>query len=205
MKRFLILAVVVFLGAGSKLFADDYIAPAWRGDEGSTMQVWEFSEFDFTPAPDIVRNPYGDPLLWADSHGWIPTMDCRQGIWPLSGEIDVYIPNRPEILPEKRIWLQLVWKPGDQYNPYLPDAPMVGVVPFDKMVVTRTDTPADCGWTYSIFAIDIWPNPVEEWITIKGDILVDQLVIDTICIPEPGTIGLLSLGGLTLLGRRRRR
>lgn len=203
MKKLLILCVAVLLGAGSSARAMDVIPPPWRGDPGSTMQQWEFSVFDLTPAPDVVRNPYGDPLLWANTHGWIPQLDCRQGIWPLSGEIDVYIPNAP-YAPEKLIWIQLTWKAGNEVNPYLPDEPMVGVTPFDKIIISRTDTLVDCGWTHSIFVIDMWPNPIGEWITIKGDILVDELVIDTIC-PEPATIALLGLGGLALHGIRRKR
>ena len=40
--------------------------------------------------------------------------------------------------------------------------------------------------------------------TIGGDVFVDQLVVDTICIPEPATMSLLALGGLALLRRKRR-
>jgi len=34
--------------------------------------------------------------------------------------------------------------------------------------------------------------------------LVDQLVIDTRCAPEPATMALLGLGGLGMLFRRKR-
>jgi hypothetical protein len=204
MRKFVILGVAVLLGAGSIASAMDVYPPTWRGRPATTMQQWEFSVFDITPAPDIVHNPYGNPLLWANTHGWIDVLDGRQGIWPLSGEIDVYIPNAP-LAPEKLIWLQLTWKPEDQINPFLPYEPMVGVTPFKTMTMSRTDEDLGMGWKYSLFEIAIWPNPVEEWITIKGNIFVDELVIDTYCIPEPATIALLSLGGLTLLGRRRRR
>ena len=99
MRKFVILGVaVLLLGAGSIASAMDMYPPTWRGLQGTTMQQWEFSVFDFTPAPDIVsRNPssIGPPLLWANTHDWINVLDGRQGIWPLSGELDVYIPNAP--------------------------------------------------------------------------------------------------------------
>lgn len=207
MRRLVIFAVAVLLGAGSIAFADDLVPPPWRGDEGSTFQEWTFSTPVLTPPPDVVLNPYGDPLLRLDSCYWIEYMDqrTRKGIWTLSGEIDVYIPNVNRDWPEKHIWVQLTWKPGTLQDPYLPNEPIVGVNPFKTMAASRTDTALANGWVHSVFAIDIWPNPIAEWVAVKGDILVDQLVIDTICVPEPMTVTLLGLGGLALLGNRRRR
>jgi len=59
-------------------------------------------------------------------------------------------------------------------------------------------------WNVTLYKITIWPNPAEEWIAIKGDIVVDQLEIVTECIPEPATMGLLGLGSLALLRNRRK-
>ena len=62
----------------------------------------------------------------------------------------------------------------------------------------------ESGWYESTYTWEIYPNPFDEWFTIAGDILVDEIVIDTWCIPEPATLALLLIGGLALLRRRRK-
>ncbi|MHC4186192.1 MAG: PEP-CTERM sorting domain-containing protein, partial [Planctomycetota bacterium] len=132
------------------------------------------------------------------------TIDGHEGVWPLSGEIDVYLPNYQELQPKKEIWIQLTWKPTD-VDFFLPNEPLIGVAPFESMEMSRQDSVGQDGWVSSLFMIDIWPNPSEEWISIKGDIMVDDLTIDTYCIPEPVTILLLGVGGalITITGKRR--
>ena len=66
------------------------------------------------------------------------------------------------------------------------------------------DPLATTPWVQSTYHITIWPNPAEEWIAIKGNIVVDSLEIETECIPEPATMGLLGLGSLALLRYRRK-
>lgn len=178
--------------------------PEWRGDPGSTYQEWYFDSSNTEPVPNVVNNPYGDPLLRVTPHGgWI----SNSGAWALSGEIDVMIPNYPQTRPEKWIQIQLTWQPV--YNDsFLPSEPLVGAAgiapsgPYKIVLGPRTDSDAGGGWTQSTYDITIQPNPLEEWIAIKGDILVDELIIDTICVPEPATICLFGLGALTLLRRK---
>jgi hypothetical protein len=191
-------AVVLVLCSG--VLADDLSPPDWRGHNDSTYQRWDFSENVLEPDPDGVDNRFGDPELRVTPFDeWI----SDPGAWPLSGEIDVYIPNLPEIRPYKEIWVQLTWK-SMGLDPFLPDLPFVSVIPFDSIQMTRgDDTDLGNGWTHSLFMVSIWPNPVEEWITIKGDIAVDQLIIDTICIPEPITVIILGIGGALALKRKK--
>lgn len=199
------LVITVCLAVTLTISSTASAVPDWRGNPGSTYQEWQFDSSNLEPAPNVVNNPYGDPLLRVTPHGgWI----SNPGAWALSGEIDVMIPNANVYNPEKWIQIQLKWQPA--YNdPFLPDEPLVGIaaiaptMPYKIVLDPRTDTDAGGGWTLSTFDITIQPNPFWEWIALKGDILVDDLAIDTICIPEPATICLLGLGMLTLLRKRR--
>jgi len=198
MKKFIsLLCFLVILTAGSAARAT------------TTTQIWYFGDDKVMPPPDVVDNDYGAPKLKVDpgsGTGWHATADGRTGVWSLSGEIDVKIPNSPVLNPYKEITIDLTWAPGG-VDDFLPDQPLVGVsaIPMDSMTMSIVNDPiAGTIWTQSIYSIVIRPNPPMEWIAIKGDILVDELDIKTTCVPEPATMGLLGLGGLALLRVRRK-
>ncbi|UCC22787.1 MAG: PEP-CTERM sorting domain-containing protein [Planctomycetota bacterium] len=201
--KLLALCLAVILAAGSTSFAAlELQVPYWRGTEGSTFQQWSFS--DDNPAPPLPDpgfiNPYDPPpqLVVDAAAPWIPD----PGAWPLSGQIDVYIPNNPQPNEKKEIWLQVIWQPGFNPSPVLPDAPWVAVWPFTTMDMSHSYT-TENGWTLSLFRINLYPNPPEEWITVKGNIIVDHIAIDTRCVPEPATVALLGLGALVVFRRKR--
>jgi hypothetical protein len=192
MKNFTVICFLVVLGAGSAAFA------------ATTSQTWYFNTNDpMPPMPDVVDNAFGAPFLMVDispAGGWI------DGAWALSGEIDVVIPNDPTLRDEKKIEIWLTWQAGDLTS-YLPSRPLVGVsadpMTGMEMLIKPQDPIGD--WNVTLYDITIRPNPASEWIAIKGNILVDQLTINTECIPEPATMGLLGLGSLALLRNRRKR
>jgi len=205
--RKLFLFVVVALIATQCSFADDLKIPSWRGDEGTTYHRWEFGTSDPSPVPeDGWYNPYSGglpPEIMIEpgpGMGWLPDKDGRFGVWQLSGHIDVDILNRPEPLPFKIIQIQLTWAPQPNTGVPLVQEINSGIVAtvVDEVVIGNP-TP----WFHTTYRMIIEPNPSWEHIQISGDIDVDELVIDTICIPEPGSLALIGLGLLVLMRRKK--
>jgi len=189
--------------------------PSWqRGSGGATFQEWSFHTGGNDP--DIWQNEYGhytDPGLGLSvkSQGWFDNILRADGVYALLFEMDVVLPNRITTDPDsyKDIQIYLVWRPIDDVDgsnlitdPFLPDSPLVAVTPYDEKQESVEDV-IDNGWHYSTYEIRIWPNPDKEWFSIKGNILVDYLSIDTICVPEPMTIVIMTAGGLFALRLRK--
>jgi hypothetical protein len=113
--------------------------------------------------------------------------------------MNVIVDNHPEPNPVKYMWVQVVWQdiPGlphtgpelSGFNP-LASTPLTAVGPVDL----------GFGWFETTYKWEIRPNPRDEFFILGGNINVDQLLIDTWCIPEPGTGLLTVLGGGLLLG-----
>ena len=162
MNRLITIWLVVVLGAGSAAFAT------------TTSQIWYFNTDDATPAPEFVNNDYGPPdmqIVQGTGTGFDETISGRTGVWSLSGEIDVIIPNYPILNPYKRITINLIWAPGG-VDPFMPDQPLVGVVGLDvaedampvdepvmEIVSIINDPLAGTPWVLSIYEIIIRPNP----------------------------------------------
>ena len=182
-----------------RALADDLNPPSWRFEPGSTFQQWEFSTPDAAPPPDNWLNPYGMPTMQVlPILPYEPEWDGRQGVWPLSGQMIVTIPNNPVPNPYKDIWLQLTWEEKDPG-----EVPGVQELDSGTYASLIDSIPVGGNWYLSTYYMRLTPNPPSETIHIDGLILVDELVIDTICVPEPGTLSILALGCLAFWLRRR--
>ena len=194
------------------VLAEDLNPPEWRGEEGSTLQIWEFFSADNPAAPDVDQNPYGSAV--AEVTGdfpftqWLsvdPVDTTAEGVWRFEDYMRLDIPNQPIDNPYKLIRIQLTLSTGD-------DADMPADI---AIMADGTEVPADqisfLGMTqlseyyyHATYDIVIYPNPTEESIYIQPrdcTLYVDEVVVDTICVPEPASLLLLSLVGL--LVRRR--
>jgi len=209
---FLVAALFLCSAHIGSVFAEDLNPAPFRGQEGTTYALWEFPTGDPQPVPDDEFNPYGGAAMqiWPGvGQGYWPSWGGRVGVWPLSGAAEIGIDNRPEGLEYKDIWVQLTWAeqvPGV--------APLVwetisGVEAdvVDELVLGPTGEadPAGEFWHHTTYLIHLEPNPDFEIVRIDGAVMIDELVIDTICAPEPCTIALLSMGGIVLLRRKHRK
>ncbi len=198
-KAALALTVVFLVLSTASAFADDLRPAPWRGWPGSTWAKWEYLTPDPNPLPDAGCNPYGCPtttIYPGVGQVWWAELNGRYGVWPLSGEIWVDVPNRPETSPYKDIWIQLTWEPQAPGNtPFV-----LTTLPQQVNGTLIQQTQLEGAWVHSVYKIRLEPNPSWEQILITGGIDVDELVIDTICIPEPGSIFALAGGLAGLLG-----
>jgi hypothetical protein len=215
MKR-LFCALVCFLLSLSAVsgFAHDLIVPIWRGIEGTTFQEWDFSTPSDPALPEIISNPFGDAsadiTVGQFGSGWhqqLPGMGTQTGYWDIGdggGSIIIDIDNSLVENPFKEIWIQITY-----YND-ITAAPIVdvqgGVFVGSQLEIPVEHVPTGGDWLLDQYVFRMYPNPSHEQIVILADprwmSVIDQVVVDTFCVPEPASLSLLAFGGIAFLFRR---
>lgn len=202
--------------AGAVRAAD--LAPPWRGQPGTTYQAWTFEDADDPAAPEAKTNPYGSPTaditvgtFGTGWHAFMVGLGGRTGFWdigasgttgPVNGSIGLEIPNCPAPATYKEIWVQVT------YFDDLTTAPVVSVpgaifLGGQTVLVEHVSTGGDWLLHQSMWRME--PNPSREEILLTAvptaGAVVDAIVVDTICVPEPAILFLVTLGSAVL--RRR--
>ena len=211
MIRLLSLSLVLVFCLPSAVLADDLIPPPWdrTTTPGSTYAEWDTWDFEIPDdhfLADAEFNPYGTPEV-VDPVGFAEVLSIYDGrsdvLHTTDGDwMELHIPNSSDPNPFKDIYLQIVWHWDGAID--IPDV----YVPSTGTTVSITDEfPLEAGWWYTRFQIHIEPNPdfeeIDLWPADFSDMYIDQIVIDTLCAPEPATMGLLLIGAVAALRRRR--
>jgi hypothetical protein len=209
MRKFVfVFAALVVALAFNNAWAEDLNPPQWRGQENTTYQQWEFGDASLNPTPDYASDPYplGAPVVaipddWPDTAHQASYLDM-EGVWRLEspeGQIQVTIQNFPDDNLFKYIWMQITYAAEEGAPPVVLTNPG-----WTQMIVSDPVLMGD--HYYVTYDITLEPNPPSEVIVIQPDACttyIDEIVIDTICIPEPVTVCFLGLGALVLLRKRR--
>jgi hypothetical protein len=118
--------------------------------------------------------------------------------------VSIWIPNNPDPNMVKKIFWQMTSdkSPTPQANPPT-------TIPAGTSTPTTIPSYQHDGSTWYTYngLNEIRPNPAGEWLTfgLVDSTNIEEIVIKTVCMPEPATMALLGLGGaVTLLSRRRR-
>lgn len=195
-----------FLFLAGFIFASDINSPEWRGLPSSTYQKWSFSTSDPSPIADEYDNTYGTPIVTPPIVGsWYDQVGVHYGVW-FSKMISFSVPNDAGTLNETKYRVQITWSSTPvmgtaDMNLYVRDS--LGLVPAVQADII--DQYSISGWRYTTFEITTAPfdsTPVVYFETRNSGyaepVDIDEVIIDTIVIPEPATLLLLASGGLLL-------
>jgi hypothetical protein len=186
----------------------------FRGGQNTTLQTWTFETGANPALPDPGSvNPYGGAIIdvtGGPSSGarWL-SQDVlnHQGVWVVGrGDMVATVKNNPVTNEYKDIWLQITYSAQEGNAPTIlvsfPDA--TGAMQVQPLNEIGLPVQLDPYYYHAVYSARIRPNPAYEVISIRPrdcQVYIDCITVETQCIPEPMTMGLLGLGSLLL--RRR--
>jgi hypothetical protein len=224
MKRAFALAAVLCLSA-SMASADYFGPPGWENNPFFTHQSWNFPTslplgVPYGPDAGYV-NPNGMPLATRVAGSWLNDLGAgRQGGWSFGGGTSsvlasIYVPNAANQALKKELWFQATVKTNT------PQDLRLAIAVYDNngnpfTLATSLDVDpfavdGDGTWAHVTGRYWIRPQPAWETVVLTGSLgpneylIVDQVDIDTQCVPEPSALAmLLGVGVLGWFSWRRR-
>ncbi len=209
MKHLVLMLLVAGIVFPAVAMADDRNPPPWRYEPNTTFSHWDqwlgaSGEKTESFAPDDEFNYLGESAQATSDAPVVEVIDYAGSEDVLHIEdygsykgLVLTIPNYPDPNPYKEVVLQVVW--------HWDGGPGYAIDPLGEMIDSQLSYPLGNDWYYDYIVWRIEPNPTSETITLTnewGDLYIDQIVVDTICAPEPTTIGLVMIGALVALRRR---
>jgi hypothetical protein len=182
--------------------AHDVISPCWRGQPDTTFADWRFDTSANPTSPEASVNAYGPPsasvTVIPSGAGWISQLGgfgSQSNFWSLgpAGDVTVSIPNKPGVSPDssKFVWVQTTeFIDNFIYFPASVSIPGASLIAASAPQLVEAVGSPSVGWFVyqSLWRLD--PSPSTNSVTVTAgiyDSLIDQIVVDTICITNPDT------------------
>ncbi len=177
--------------------------PGWRGQSQTSYQMWGFETADNPVTANPINNPFGTAQAVITqgtfASGWIddPGLGTRTGMWDIGttgGVIDLTIDNCSDSYAVREIWVQVVYFQSLSQPPLIE---LEGGQLVDQQISLVESI--DLGsWMLSFTKWSIASDGAEDLIHIASDTsfgsVIDEIHVDTRCIPEPGILLLFSAG-----------
>jgi hypothetical protein len=200
---------VLFLAAAAVLafswsiaLGDDLNPPPYRGNPLSVNAQWNL----VLGSTDLGLTSWSSVDDSDPTTNLYPFFTPTSLIQPNGGIYQLQLPNWVDNMPVKYMRLQLAWAGTNQLpiNIFSEGLDWVNLI---QATITGTSPliPTPTGF-YEYVDFQFLPNPDFERIHVElpSTNYMTQIVVDTVStIPEPATIGLLGLGALAMIRRRR--
>ena len=149
------------------------------------------------------------PITWNGTGTWLG-IDNSLGTEPVAGEVTIHFENQLDLAKTTNVCVEFVFGsagPAGLSLAVVPTAPSV-VVDYDLMQDYLGSWSGMEWWRGNYWAhLDSSPSWEDIRFELTADagamVVLDSVFVATESVPEPATLGLLALGGLGLLRRRR--
>lgn len=180
------------------------LVPVYEGLDDDVLKDSDFIQLSGVDLHTFETDPTGT----TQRVGFLG-LDNRQGSTTAEGQVLLHLDNWQIANPFKHVWIEIGFLAsadvGLEPSVKFPDG--FGIVAADQWL---TGPLADNGYRVTI-PMKIAPNPPWEEFTLSVQaapgnyLLVDYAHIATECVPEPGTVALVTLGTALVALRRNRR